>query len=1132
MDNNFLDPIDILQRASGELSAIAEMCDIDYSALLSQISRHQTTYKRGIEINKKARGKVAAYVKFKTSDKGHESVSITFSTFKHGGITETWNSYEWLKDNGYLDKSNRLHTPVLAIRKPVVVERPIKSHTSDYNKSLSRFNDFKTAFDNLPALTDVTGTYFEKKGFTIDDLAAVEYKRGCDYRGSFILYAFQDDRGEVTGYQKIYDRLFVDRKGDQPRDKDLAFKPLITAENNLVTLKNGSYLLLGKPENKGDLLYLAEGLATGISVFKATGTPTVVCMDVGNLTHVNKSFIAQGYTNLTIAADNDIHADKGGNAGIYGALKATRYTSTKIVLAISPENKKCDFDDVRMACGLDEVARQLTENKIPTYAENSLEFHCASIKYAPDNQLKKIIARACRYSGHYKITTVAEYSTIFKRIKSAAKARGFTDFIAIRHWLKKYTDRKLDTIRTENTVTEFKGITVHDFTGKDNTAIAELILSVEKGTFMDNRGMGVGKTELLKLITDRKLNRTKVSKATYAQIKQHHLDNGGNESSWGKIANNPKQFKAIEDKLNSMRARIAHDVQKTFYVCHRISLTGSASGVLEIPNYDDVQPNEVTDSLAVCVNSMPKYEVSKTVKVLFVDECRQNLEHVLNGTVHNRLAVEAELKAAVQNADIVIFSDADMNDFTVEYIRSISNKPIHAITQDVARNDKTIIELGNAGTVLVHANSALKKGLNVLLATDSMQQSRKADIYLKSPDIMDKENCDEIMTELMRDTSLTDDDVLIVTSENKGDSRQAAFLKNPNNESKKYRLVIHTPVISSGISITHNHFHRVYAIFCNVLSPNEMLQTIARVRTAKEIFVCFKPNHSKDRPTNLQDLLDGHSIKIGRFNPDKFVTEYDEFDKLRLQHIVTRNAAMNDYRRYFIMLSQLKGYRFQQGDMQGWTVRGLSEAATEQKVNEILCASEIDAKQAAAIDLLANPTQKQTDCLHRFRVSQITGVAFNDVKDTEVKFYLNNGLSKISNYELVNADIHELKNADMANHETRDKLSSKTSKHYIFQCIVSKLLDKRVNARGVQGLCKFLQEHHKELASNNMGNYAKLHKYPIKQMNDFLKKIGYELEVDTRSKNTEQWWIFKANSQVKKYAENRAKNGVFETENS
>jgi hypothetical protein len=152
----------------------------------------------------------------------------------------------------------------------------------------------------------------------------------------------------------------------------------------------------------------------------------------------------------------------------------------------------------------------------------------------------------------------------------------------------------------------------------------------------------------------------------------------------------------------------------------------------------------------------------------------------------------------------------------------------------------------------------------------------------------------------------------------------------------------------------------------------------------------------------------------------------------------------------------------------------------------------------------------------------LTGKSASTVDELDIAFYMDNGLAKLSNFELIHADVMALKNSDQANHTTRDKLSSKTSKHYLFEAVINGLEGKRINASGARGVCEFLQDHHKELTSNNMGNYARVSKIPTKQLNGFLNTIGYELVIDTNSHNVEQWYRVQVNPLVKIYAENRA----------
>ena len=1096
---NTLNSFDIINRCYGELTAIAADHGIDFGKLIERINFDGIPIKRGIELDKTYRGKVFTVASEWTAPDGNHYPQITFKTFKQGGYQETWNGYKAYKDLAENTTVPKTYQP----KKPSPVYQD-KADKERCNK-IKRFSAFKAVFNELPKVADTgdIGGYLSDKGFSVADIpTSLDLRRGSHQRGLFIAYPLHNSQGQTVGYQLLYDTPFTDYSG-KPRNKDFIFYP---------DTKNGSHAWLGTPSQHCEFIGEGEGLATCLTAWLATGNPIAVYLDADNLGKVHAE-LSKTYTNLLPLADNDVKAD-GGNVGLFSAIKAAL---GGVIAYPVLDGQKVDFDDLRLIKGLEEVARQIAENRL-IVPSNLLDYYKLLATYAPIEQLPKILATTCFFATK-KIITVNDLR-IHAKALFALRPR-HTSIKAIVKQLKKYLKKQINLINRENSITDLKGVTCHDMTGKDNTAIAKIILSLDKVIIVDNRPMATGKTELMKLIADYHLNRFG-NKASYKDIKQFHFDNGGTTKQWGKIRKNPKLFKDLQDQVNQQHITAYRESQKTVYVCHRVSLTSSASERLQLEYYDDVLPNQDTPSLAVCVNSIPKYNISKTVKVLFIDEMRQTLEHIRNGTVTNRLEVYNELIAAIQAADLVICADADFNDSTLDWLKDIANKPLHAITQQATKTGKKLLELGNSNAVLLHAQESLKKGLNVWIATDSMQQARKADSLLNSPDLMDKNSAEELMEELLNGSGISEDKVLLVHSENKGDAKQAAFLANPNQESKKYRLVIHTPVISSGISVTNTHFDRVYAIFCNVLAPNEMLQTIARVRTAKEVFVSFKSNHPKDRSTNLQDLIDGEMTKRGRFNTDTATLKLNNFDRQRLDYIATRNAALNDYKRYFIILAQLKGYDFKQHDLTPWTIKGLGKAAKEQKINQISTASNIDATEAAAIDSKSSPTQAETDSLHRYKVTQLTGKSASTVDELDIAFYMDNGLAKLSNFELIHADVMALKDSDQANHTTRNKLSSKTSKHYLFEAVINGLKGQRINASGARGVCEFLQDHHKELTSNNMGNYARVSKYPVKQLNDFLKKIGYELIVDTNSKNTEQWFRVQDNPLIKFYAENRA----------
>jgi hypothetical protein len=469
------------------------------------------------------------------------------------------------------------------------------------------------------------------------------------------------------------------------------------------------------------------------------------------------------------------------------------------------------------------------------------------------------------------------------------------------------------------------------------------------------------------------------------------------------------------------------------------------------------------------------------------------------GAGNNRQEVYNELIAAIRNAGLVICADADFNDFTLTWLKSITNKPVHVITQDAAKTGKNIIELADSGAVLDNARNELQNGGNIWIATDSKAQAGQAAMHLL-PDAGGK--------------------LLFLTAENKGDPEQAAFLANPDTESQKYRVIIHTPVISSGVSVVNNHFTKVYAIFCNVIAPNSMLQTIGRIRTVREVYTCFKSAHIKSRSINEQDFIDGTVSSRGRYAAEAGTLVLIDLDRLRLNRKVTGNAALNDYRKYFIILAQLKGYSFNQSDMVKVKIRGLAKAAKAQKIEDILLSDPIEHQQALSIDRLSNPTQEQSDKLHLYNVVKMTGVS--KVTDDDVDFYQNGGLSKVENFELINQDEVELKDADRLNHETRNKSSSKVFKKIIITEVIKAIGDRSITKIEAADICGILKTHHQEIAASDLGNYKSVPKQPVKRLGDFLSKFGYELIAEKLIKGQSRSYKLAVNEQVQKYAKARA----------
>jgi putative DNA primase/helicase len=87
--------------------------------------------------------------------------------------------------------------------------------------------------------------------------------------------------------------------------------------------KRGCFYLIGKLAKATKAICIAEGFATGASVFESTGLPTAVAFDCGNLRHVAEAIRAKHpKAKIILCADDDAHTD--GNPGLTKATEAAR----------------------------------------------------------------------------------------------------------------------------------------------------------------------------------------------------------------------------------------------------------------------------------------------------------------------------------------------------------------------------------------------------------------------------------------------------------------------------------------------------------------------------------------------------------------------------------------------------------------------------------------------------------------------------------------------------------------------------------------------------------------------------------------------------------------------------------------
>jgi hypothetical protein len=420
------------------------------------------------------------------------------------------------------------------------------------------------------------------------------------------------------------------------------------------------------------------------------------------------------------------------------------------------------------------------------------------------------------------------------------------------------------------------------------------------------------------------------------------------------------------------------------------------------------------------------------------------------------------------------------------------------------KNGKSITPVADFKTALNMAKNDLRRGMNVWMAFDSINKAKEAGVYFGDDESCDSE--EEIVSGFV-ECGLLRGDILVIHSENKGDERQAAFLKDPEVESQKYRVIIHSPVISSGISITNSHFSKTYLISSGVLPANELLQSVARVRRVSDVYAMFKRNINKKRETDCRKLFDGEEKSRGRYCHDTGVRTLDVFDNSRVKSLSALNHSLNNTEFEFYMLAEMRGYAINEAMAScspPFETSGLSKEVKKKKVLSVINSPTISDTEAKRLDSMTAKTQKQSDELDLHKILKATGKTQETLTEEMADFCLHDGgFEKIANNTLLTAPEATLKDQDNKNLEYRNKLGGKTGKAAHFKAVAS-LLPTEFDNKAARGICEYLVEHGGELAVSGLGSYGAA-RDSIKQLAKFVERFGYQV-VNTRQDHGGRRW--------------------------
>lgn len=286
-------------------------------------------------------------------------------------------------------------------------------------------------------------------------------------------------------------------------------------------------------------------------------------------------------------------------------------------------------------------------------------------------------------------------------------------------------------------------------------------------------------------------------------------------------------------------------------ICPRRSLVAELGNLrLDLAHYEDKTAWDDMESrggLAICSPSVTAAQWQHLpARWVVIDEIGQVLRFLgardhcrtRNGTAQD---VEKRIRALIREADGVLLLDGQIDDRVVDYVRE-------------CRPDETIqiIEMPESDTgieadVMVGGDAdadAIDRAARVMVGGGK--------VWISCEGVEKTESIGAFLGRFGR--------VLTITADTKLSDAQAAFLRDPEGQSRLYDAVVASPVISSGLSIEHRdgaHFTEGFLFASGSrLPPADVVQMMRRVRYLKKFTLALSlSNLSAGR--DAKHMLDG-----------------------------------------------------------------------------------------------------------------------------------------------------------------------------------------------------------------------------------------------------------------------------------
>ncbi|NVZ11568.1 hypothetical protein HW932_20170 [Allochromatium humboldtianum] len=414
-------------------------------------------------------------------------------------------------------------------------------------------------------------------------------------------------------------------------------------------------------------------------------------------------------------------------------------------------------------------------------------------------------------------------------------------------------------------------------------------------------------------------------------------------------------------------------------IAPRVSLVSDLATRCNLAHY------QMTDSdpdLALCINSLinPKYSTSiNQARAVLIDEIARITRDCHDQ--HSTLKKEAnnvwnQLTCLMQTADIAVGVDADLATSDVRMLAGSIPVPIHLwIVHDTPTDLRGTFQ--SVEVVLKKIDEALAAGIPSMITADSAKliagladELRGRYPHLR---ILDIHNFEALAT--------------------KGTPEALGFLKDINANAGQWDVVLFSPTVESGVSLSVAHFQRHFAFYYGTVEPNAFNQMLRRDRTARHWDIAIQGTGMNSRPDTYLEVLNGLQaaqrrlveLDNGTFSIEP-ATPYD-LDCCRV--IAASNAARNSYARNLWYLLKHRGWKIERGsfdkDENGKKLRNAAALAVDIAKNFAICkAEDLPKEELEKLSEAYSLTPEQAAAVARAQVRETTGTPQGELDSKHV----------------------------------------------------------------------------------------------------------------------------------------------------